>query len=249
MWTHVGFFLAGGAFGGGVTFVIFNNRNKAAYQRQVEDEVAAVEASYERRLRDELDSVNRDQPDTDEADPQTVIILPAQETLDHKSYVEILETTGYNQIAKPVTREDLIDYRGDEESLVTIIGGPDGMTTEQAAAEFADSKPYLISLDDYMSDETDHEAVTMMYYALDRQLVDDSDSIILDIEQTVGYDNLEKFGENSRDENTVYIRNDKKNIDIELHQIHEAYAQAVLGLETYEDAPAPRRNGRMREDD
>lgn len=72
----------------------------------------------------------------------------------------------------------------------------------------------VISPDDY-GNMDDYELVTLTYYA-DGVLTDTWDTVIEDIEDTVGTASLETFGEFEKD--TVYVRNHREKIDYEIQR-------------------------------
>lgn len=81
-------------------------------------------------------------------------------------------------------------------------------------------KPYTIDPEDFNM----YDDYTPMYcdYFADGVLVDDSGTIIKEVDDLIGKDNLMKFGE--YEEDTVYVRNDQKKIDFEICRDLEAYS-------------------------
>ena len=72
-------------------------------------------------------------------------------------------------------------------------------------------EPYVITPDEFSDSE--YETVSLTYYA-DGILTDDNDVIIEDIESCVGSESLDHFGE--YEEDSVFVRNDEKEIDYEI---------------------------------
>lgn len=83
---------------------------------------------------------------------------------------------------------------------VVIIEEDDGM-----------EGPYVISPDEF--DENGYETVSLTYYA-DGVLTDEMDNIIDDIDEVIGEESLEHFGE--FEEDSVFVRDDDKEIDYEI---------------------------------
>lgn len=72
-------------------------------------------------------------------------------------------------------------------------------------------KPYVIPPDEF--GESDYETETLYYYA-DKVLVDTNDNIIDDVDDIVGVESLNHFGEYEDD--SVFVRNDKYKTDYEI---------------------------------
>ena len=72
-------------------------------------------------------------------------------------------------------------------------------------------RPYVIEPDEY--GEKGYDEVSLTYYA-DGVLADDYDNEIKDVDEVVGFENLEKIGEYEDD--AVHVRNDKLRTDYEI---------------------------------
>ncbi len=91
--------------------------------------------------------------------------------------------------------------------------------------------PYLITEEEFMEAGPNYEQVNFTYYAGDGVLTNVNDEVIDNIAATVGADNLMRFGDGSNDENIVYVRNIKLEMDIEVAQSVGKYSVEVAGLE------------------
>lgn len=98
-------------------------------------------------------------------------------------------------------------------------------------------KPYVITLAEYMAGEKGYEQTCLTYYDGDDVLTDERDTIIEDIEGTVGRVNMLRFGHASDDRNIVYIRNDRISLDFEIAKSDGKYAEEVLGYVEHSDKP------------
>lgn len=79
--------------------------------------------------------------------------------------------------------------------------------------------PYTISYEEF--GEKDYETIGMTYYA-DKVLVEDiTDEVVEDIDGTIGYDSLLRFGE--YEEDMLYVRNDDLRIDYEISLSSRSY--------------------------
>ncbi len=89
------------------------------------------------------------------------------------------------------------------------------------------NKPVVISPDEFGENE-DYDTFSLTYYA-DKVLTDDGDSIMDDIENTVGGEALESFGEYEDD--SVFVKNDNL----------KCYYEILLDTRKYSDIMTDRR--------
>lgn len=80
-------------------------------------------------------------------------------------------------------------------------------------------KPYIISPEEF-GDFDDYTKLSLTYYS-DRVLADEDDEIIDDVEETVGSDFDDHFGEYEDD--SVFIRNDRLKCDYEILRDNRSY--------------------------
>ena len=73
------------------------------------------------------------------------------------------------------------------------------------------NKPYVISPEEF--GEADYNIVSLNYYA-DGVLANDFDEVVDDVENTVGEDFEEHFGD--YEEDSVFVRNDELGLDYEI---------------------------------
>ena len=83
------------------------------------------------------------------------------------------------------------------------------------------NKPYIISPDEFSME--DYDICSLTYYS-DGVLADENNEIIENVEDTVGLESLNHFGEFEDD--SVFVRNDKLKIDYEI----------LLDIRKYEDS-------------
>lgn len=86
------------------------------------------------------------------------------------------------------------------------------MQDKKQNQEIVADKPYVIQPSDF-GEFDDYEKISLTYTA-DGVLLDDMNEIVDDIEENVGEDSLEHFGEYEDD--SVYVRNDAKKCDYEI---------------------------------
>lgn len=97
-------------------------------------------------------------------------------------------------------------------------------------------KPYVIHVDEFMTNESEYDQVSITYYEGDDVLADEKDSPVPDPDAVIGQDNLERFGHGSKDNRVVYIRNDILQMEFEVIHRDGDYAKEVLGFIEHSDS-------------
>lgn len=88
-----------------------------------------------------------------------------------------------------------------------------------------DAAPYVITKEDFAWGEdegSDYDKKTLTYYPNQRLLLDEDEEVIDNVPQIVGWRNLQRFGDESGDPDTVFIRNRKLRTDFEVVRELEA---------------------------
>jgi hypothetical protein len=92
-------------------------------------------------------------------------------------------------------------------------------------------QPYIIHQDELADKQDEYNRVIYTYYAGDDVLVDEENGHPLPhADIVVGVENL-KFGYGSDDENVVFVRNDRLELDMEICRTPDSYEEKILGLE------------------
>lgn len=160
---------------------------------------------YETLAQEEIDSVKevfarREQEMKDETVKRNVAegIKDSDRTKpDLKEYAEQLKKNGYTRYS---------DLSADDE----------GVSDKQ-------TKPYVIPPEQFGDDEN-YDQISLTYYA-DGVLADENDEVIEDVEDTVGIDSLNRFGEYEDD--SVFVRNDARKCDYEILLDQRTYSEVV----------------------
>lgn len=129
------------------------------------------------------------------------------------------------QAQRTLTLEDVTSQP--TEIVENIFDKVKAMPLEELRKEMGE--PYVIALAEFATDEQQYAKETLTYYLGDNVLVDDAERPIDDVEGTVGEINLEHFGHGSEDDDIVYVRNDKRDIDFEIVRVDKSYVEFVLG--------------------
>lgn len=109
-------------------------------------------------------------------------------------------------------------------------------------------KPYIISDDEWFSNLTNYDQITLTYFADDQILISDDKQVIRNVEEIVGETNLHRFGVQSDNPDIVYVRNELLKADYEVTKDERSYTEVILGINPDEvnTTGVPRR---MRSDD
>ena len=110
--------------------------------------------------------------------------------------------------------------------------------------------PFVISVEEFQEESDVYEKTTLSFYE-DGTLSDERNMPIPDPNPIVGDENLERFGEQSQDENIVYVRNETLKTDFEIVREEGSYADSFLKSKDWDEDNVEKWNTRpkrMRED-
>jgi hypothetical protein len=214
--------VGGMLIGGGTATLIL----KARYQRMLEEEIASVKAAYKVE-RETLKKQNIELLDELTVPVKEVKVKPED---------------------KPLTEEDIQMIKVSE--LISDHGYGGGVIEEEvprfkmydrttpnfnpADEERSEDTPYVISVSEFQTDEEDFDKVTVRYYEEDDTVVSELGSDPLPME-SIGKNNMLRFGVGSDDEEIVYVRNETLKIDFEVIRDEGSYTEQVLGLPEWND--------------
>ena len=189
-------FATGAAIGSLVTWKVI----KTKYERLAQEEIDSVKEEFSR-----LSKIRKESNDRQNEDENAEAGGIEWNDTDQDDLVE------YNNITsryRSSSDDDETDEEGDEwsEGEVPYINGP-----------------YAISPDDFSSSPPGYSAQPLDYFA--DGILADGWGVKLDIEETIGEESLEHFGEYADD--LLYVRNERKEIDYEVTKDPRTYAEAV----------------------
>lgn len=122
-------------------------------------------------------------------------------------------------------KPDLVDYAAKLQAEGYTNYSAHSEKNNKNEEENAVEKPHVISPDEY--GDCDYTLISLTYYS-DGVLADDDDEIVEDIDNNVGADFAEHFGDYEMD--SVHIRNDRRRCDYEICKDNRSYA-AVTGID------------------
>ena len=98
-----------------------------------------------------------------------------------------------------------------------------GVGSDEEEKPVSEAGPYVIPPEQFGDDE-EYEQISLTYYA-DGVLADENDEVIEDVEDAVGIDSLNHFGEYEDD--SVFVRNDARKCDYEILLDQRTYSEVV----------------------
>jgi hypothetical protein len=164
-----------------------------------------VEKKYKQIAQDEIDSVKevfskREAEFTENAEAR-IKADNAKEKPNVVEYTAWLHKQGYTNYS------DMVDEK------------PEEVKEESMSVD----KPYVIAPEEF-GELDDYETISLTYYA-DQILADDNDVIVDDVEDVVGFDSLNRFGEYEDD--SVFVRNDRLKCDYEILLDQRKYSNVI----------------------
>lgn len=117
---------------------------------------------------------------------------------------------------------------------------PEDFDYDTELSKRSEDRPYVISYDEFMQNDSGYTQVSFTYYETDDTLTNEEDEAVENVDATVGTDNLTRFGHGSNDPNIVYVRNEKTELDFEVTRSMGSYAEEVQGFNRQDRTPSRR---------
>jgi len=220
--------VAGVATGSVLTYVFVRNRLDKKYKEITDEEIASVKNHYnakaeavrEREEKPELDevvlSLGYKEPPSNEVlavkDKAVVVSIPE---------VPAVVTTIRNAFEEPAAEDPGVpiwDYANEVRSRSRVIG-----------------VPFIIHADEFEENQEGHTQARYTYYESDDVLADEDDLAVVDWEDVCGLYCVTRFGHGSNDPNIVFVRNNERDLDMEITLSRGSYAQEVHGVVQHSD--------------
>jgi hypothetical protein len=190
-------FTAGAAIGSLVTWKVVKDR----YERILQEEIDSVKETWERLAHEESDD---DCDDEDELDEDNEDGEEEDEGFDSSTMTDYASLASKYGHTSGKSAEN--DGKGEGDDEVPYINGP-----------------YVIPPEEYGNGNFDHGLYCLTYYSDDVLANDWWET--LDIEETIGRDALEHFGDYTDD--IVHVRNERLNGDYEVVRDYRTYAEVT----------------------
>lgn len=212
-WGRIGFGLTGLgvglAFGFYVGYRFNREKIRAEILQEAERDIAQIRSMYQEKF-------ERMKP----ASPEEVV--------EERGYrVEEVEPEPERPTKPPVPVQ--FPKRRDQPEATN-----DGWDYNAEIAKRDRNHPYVIHRMEFEEDFPEYTQLQWTYYANGNVLLDERDELVVRPELVVGEANLKLFGHGSEEANTVYIRNDRLEIEWEITRTFNSYEATVLGLDENE---------------
>ena len=116
---------------------------------------------------------------------------------------------------------DVMQAAEDEANGVTELSYEEEMLNQSPNDDIPE--PEIIPAKSFIDDYPDNEKLTLNYYAEDNVLVDENEEPINHYEKIIGKDTLQNFGKMDAEDNLVYVRNFRFEVDYEIIKLDEKY--------------------------
>lgn len=166
-----------------------------------------IEKKYEQIAQEEIDSVKE---------------VFAKRELDSTENNDVVREKAFNAKEKP----NIVEYAAKlREQGYTNYTDIESETNEEGVNEESMDidMPYVIPPEEF-GEFDDYEKIGLTYYS-DQILTDEDDELVEDIEDTVGFDSLNHFGEYEDD--SVFVRNDRLKCDYEILLDQRNYSDVI----------------------
>ncbi len=177
-------FVMGAAAGSLVTWKFVEKK----YKQIAQEEIDSVKETYAKMRKDDLEAKQAD--------------LEAAKAKLHPAEPEKVETP-------EIRPEEVKKY---EDVIVKHNYTSYSNNVDEKGGDVMTDRPYIISPDEF-GDYPDYETISLTYYN-DKVLTDEYNEIVDDIDDLIGDDSLNHFGEYEDD--SVFVRNDALKVDYEI---------------------------------
>jgi hypothetical protein len=221
------------AMGIGIGYMVAKLRLERQYSTLVNEGYTEAKKYYESKFEEAINKYYEDRIDL-----KNVVVPPKEEERIYYNTLNSYEN-GQQQVPLP---NDFVPQNPTEQRVHETASQIVQSIFRQPVPEFDHSQedakrsydiPYIIGVEEFMSNESGYAQETVTYFLGDQILSDSQDRAVEDINRTIGVHNL-VFGHRSNDDNVVYIRNEKLSLEFEVLRSVGKYAVEVLGF-TQED--------------
>lgn len=192
-------FTVGAAVGSAVTWKLVKNK----YEQIANEEIASVKEEYADLLGRMKTKLQEDRNCENSTDVENDI------------YTDDYDQAEYDELASIYRSSDEDEDEEDSEE-----GGKWDLDEDEVPYMNA---PYVITPDDFSSSPPGYNAQPLNYFA-DGVLADDW-GVVLDLDETIGEDSVEHFGEYVDD--VVYVRDERLEIDYEVTRDPRTYKESL----------------------
>lgn len=214
--TNFVIFAIGSVIGSIVTWKLVKDK----YKRDAQEEIDIIRSSYAKREKERLDvlrKMNDEFKETQDRISKTLNNECKNEGTEHDSAQSKVATIA---IQNDGEYDNIVNiYNKDNESIYkmhgnVVITDDDGLDEDEDAEEAPEYiAPRAITYEEYC-DGIDYNTCPMTFYEGDKCLVNDWDEVQNNVDDLVGWENIENFLET--DEDVLYVRNELTKLDYEI---------------------------------
>lgn len=172
--------------------------------------------------------------------------VPAEEEdhLNEQTVPPLVEAEPQRKVQEAM--EARATYEGEEEvedkNVFETPVPPGPAVLDALLAERDTDAPYIITKEEFLDNEPEHEQIAFTWFELDSVLIKDDDEFapIENVDYVAGRDNLYHFGYGSEDSEVLYVRNENTSPPYDLHITRSpgSYVHEVInGGEVDDDSP------------
>ena len=222
----VGFFLGGVCVGVAVGFYFGYRFNKEKLRAeafaQSEKEVEQIREVYQQK--------------TIAAEPKPSV----EDVIEERGYVSAEDEAKLDEVQeRPLPAPVPVDEPRPVPRVVRTEDGEkdkhDGWSYPAEMQRRTSTRPYIIHQDEFATNETEYSQSSLTYYEGDNILADEDDTVVNNLDDLIGEDNLKRFGHGTDDLNLLYVRNPVIEAEYEIARNPGSYEQEVMGLEHSDD--------------
>lgn len=212
----LGMFVLGGAVG----FLVGKKFYRDKFAAIADEEIESVKEAYD-RMRQQSESDDTELSTPTASDILKKAINPVtRSSLDENPYEQAKRN--YNLTGKRATEQPVDPDGENEEEDEEPITDDAGKTEEEMDLSKVDrTQPYVIDSHEFTDEFDHHDKLSLYYYRVDDVLCDEDESVIEEIEETVGYDAISVLDKQT----TVWVRNEPLCTDYEIVALNESYSK------------------------
>ena len=234
---EVGFFVVGAglgiAWGFAVGFKIAEKRLKTKYEKLAEEEISNMREHYLKKV-----VAAQSKPSVSE-----VIV----ERIENENGFTEAEQQAIDEANAKFPAEEEETVVVQETTQVNVFESRERWNYQYELAHRQKDVPYIIHHDEFTENLPEHDQTTYTYYEVDNVMADSRDTTIENMDASIGLGNLGRWGHGSPDPNTVYVRNEVLQLDVEIVRDPGSYSETVQG--TIRHSADRRRRPKRRFDD
>lgn len=231
---------ATGSAGG---YIFAKKRLEKKYMEMAQEQIEAAKIFYSQKSKsgeyaDPIDLAAKYADEDDMSEEDRALMLEVKEALEELQYNPSAEVRVVAEVEQIEVTESIKKNMFDthEESEVVLDFDLDDELEKKAKGE-----PYILEEEEYLEGASEYKQHALVWYEGDGVLAsDEDDSVIQNVKRAIGEGNL-RFGYGTKQQNLVYIRNDRLRAEYEITRSREKYSVVVGGFIEHSEKPTLRK--------